>query len=58
MAIAKTTAYIALTEIRHDGEDLAVGDTLMLTAAQAEQLVAMGAVEAAPAEGKAATGKK
>lgn len=38
----------AITPIRHDGDDYAVGEEIVMTAAQAERLIASG--DAEPAE--------
>jgi hypothetical protein len=56
MATKSTKPYITLTELRLDGEDTPVGETVELTDRQAEQLLSLGAVE--PAETAAAVTAK
>lgn len=50
MAAKNTAPFVALTDLRHDGDSVAVGEIIDLTEAQAIQLVELGAVEPAPTE--------
>ena len=45
--------YTALTPIKHDGKDHAVGDTLSLDGKEAKGLLDVGAIEPAGGRGKA-----
>ena len=54
MATAKTTPYTCRSVVRHDGKRYASGETLTLSAAQAEPLLALGAI--APTTATKATG--
>ena len=47
MATAKTASYTCRSAVRHDGKRYAPGETLNLNAAQAEPLLALGAITAA-----------
>ena len=49
MAAAKNTPFTCCTPVRHDGKRYAPGETLNLNAAQAEPLLALGAITPAQA---------
>ena len=54
MATAKTTPYTCCSTVRHDGKRYQSGETLNLSAPQAEPLLALGAI--APTTATKATG--
>ena len=54
MATAKTTPYTCQSAVRHDGKRYRAGETVTLSPAQAEPLLALGAI--APTTPTKATG--
>lgn len=48
--------YTALTPIKHDGKDVAEGDVVTLEPAQAERLLAVGAIAEQSGKGKTPSG--
>lgn len=52
-AAVETTAYEVVEPIRHDGDDYIAGESIDLTAAQAEQLLQVNAIKALPVKAAA-----
>lgn len=50
MATPKTTGYVVLSALKHDGKRYKKGSTVVLTEAQATPLLNLGIIEAAKAE--------